>query len=867
MGLSYLLAIFLSCLFALNASSQNFTVTTTADSGPGSLRQAMLDAAANGPAVEDFIHFNLPGTTVAERTIYLASPLPLIVNVTVDGSTQPGAKFGVSDAKVCLRPQAGKGFDCFTMSDDSKIYGLMITGFHLNDAQPGNAITVSNLTYARIGEPGKGNVLTGNTNGIYGNAGYGQIRSNFIGIDADGVTANGNINGITLLTVASFRVFAQIGGDKREEGNVITGNKIGVMFLNPEIELIQVGLVNNSFGTDYTERNVVIAPQLQAHVMLKKSLVPLSIRSCVFTANAIGVDMGGESTVDVQNCFFGTTRTNDKQLGRFSGSALYGHDSGDFKVINTVFAHYGDVISTLTTSSITLSGGSFYCNDKVWFYREGMMTHKVGITEYKADRVAGWTNNIAQRASVGIYYGDATCGPCNPKEFVANVPVQADGTWSYDGPIKGPVMVSFTPNYTFGFYQANLSEDDLIITHIGCGKKGSIKPLRPMSGNFYFRWKDEQGQIVSTQQDANDLQAGRYYLEFGMNGGCEVKTELFTILSQSGEAPVMNEGKVIVTDQTCGNNDGSIKGIEVTGEPGASLEYQWINEHNIVVSTMPELVNAVAGKYRLVVKHQGAECGVESAEIEIKMVNTELLTLPAIVADTCGLATGSITGITHRGTGVTYTWTDETGKVTGVGIDLRQIVAGKYHLLIKSGSCESLFDFVVPHIEIPPSAPEVTDIFICAPSVININITGEGDLYRLYDAGGVLLQESRSANIKLNVTGNADYFAAIVIGNCESERMPFKVWIGSASLKIPKSFSPNNDGIYDTWHIKGLELYTKPDIRIFNRFGTLLYHTTNGTELFDGKNNGVDLPAGTYWYIIKLTKDCKALTGSVTILR
>jgi len=866
MTLRCLIAVLLNCVFAVNASGQNFTVTSTADAGPGSLRQALLDAAANGDGPNDIVSFNLPGVMGADRTIYLQSPLPAIGNVTIDGTTQPGLKFGVSDAKVCLKPKPGLGFNCFEISGDGRIYGLMIDGFHLSAAQPGNAITISGtLKAVRIGEPGKGNVITGNTNGLAGRLGFSQIHSNFIGLDSNGVTPKGNIVGVLGTAGLRFLDFCSVGGDNRNQGNIITGNNVGVK-LESIVELTGFNLINNAFGTDYTERNVVSVPNLEAHVQLTKTF-RLLVKSCVFTANAVGVDMGGESTVTVESSFFGTTRNNDKPLGRSNGAALYGHDSGDFRVSNTVFAHYADPISTLSTSSITLTGGSFYCNDKVWFYREGMMTHKVGITEYKNDRVAGWTNNVVQRAVVSIYYGDATCGPCNPKEYVATVPVQPDGTWSYDGPIRGPVMVSFTPNYTFGFYQANLSEDDLLITHIGCGKKGSIKPIRPMSGNFYFRWKNEQGVVVSNVQEANDLPEGRYYLEFGMNGGCEVRTEMFTISTKIGSAPVIDESARVVKAQTCGNEDGSVKGISVSGPPGIPLVYSWVNAQGIEVGTAAELVNVPAGKYKLKVKHQGAECGAETAEIEIKLVKTTLVTLPEIKSDTCGLATGSITGITHTGTGVTYTWTNDRKEVMGVGLDLHKVKSGNYHLLIKRGDCEALFDFFVPHVALAPPAPVMTDLFICAPSEINVKINGNADLYRIYNADGVLLQESESHDFKLNATGNATYFAAVVIGNCESQRTMFKVGIGSAAIKIPKSFSPNNDGIYDTWLIQGLELYSNPDIRIFNRFGVLLYHSTGSTVPFDGKNNGTDLPAGTYWYILKLTKDCKALTGSVTILR
>ncbi|MGH7140512.1 MAG: choice-of-anchor U domain-containing protein, partial [Pirellulales bacterium] len=76
--------------FIVDAGSPGFadpyTVTTTADSGPGSLRQAILNANAN-PGSD--ITFDLPGS--GPQTIQLLSPLPAVTaNVTIDGSTEPG---------------------------------------------------------------------------------------------------------------------------------------------------------------------------------------------------------------------------------------------------------------------------------------------------------------------------------------------------------------------------------------------------------------------------------------------------------------------------------------------------------------------------------------------------------------------------------------------------------------------------------------------------------------------------------------------------------------------------------------------------------------------------------------------------------
>ncbi len=68
--------------------SPAYTVTTNADSGIGSLRQAILDFQA-APSGTSKIDFNIPGTGI--HTITLASALPSITRtVSIDGTTEPG---------------------------------------------------------------------------------------------------------------------------------------------------------------------------------------------------------------------------------------------------------------------------------------------------------------------------------------------------------------------------------------------------------------------------------------------------------------------------------------------------------------------------------------------------------------------------------------------------------------------------------------------------------------------------------------------------------------------------------------------------------------------------------------------------------
>ena len=85
---------------------------------------------------------------------------------------------------------------------------------------------------------------------------------------------------------------------------------------------------------------------------------------------------------------------------------------------------------------------------------------------------------------------------------------------------------------------------------------------------------------------------------------------------------------------------------------------------------------------------------------------------------------------------------------------------------------------------------------------------------------------------------------------------------------IPNAFSPNNDGINDTWFIEPLYLFPECKVEVYNRYGQIVYRSNGYDNPWDGRKNGHQLPTGVYYYIIDLKNPPnKPLTGSVTILR
>jgi gliding motility-associated-like protein len=103
-------------------------------------------------------------------------------------------------------------------------------------------------------------------------------------------------------------------------------------------------------------------------------------------------------------------------------------------------------------------------------------------------------------------------------------------------------------------------------------------------------------------------------------------------------------------------------------------------------------------------------------------------------------------------------------------------------------------------------------------------------------------------------------------GNCIStDTLSVKVL---RPIIIPNAFSPNGDGINDTWGITNLRDYPNAVVEVFNRHGQPVFRSLGGySKAWDGKLNGKDLPIGTYYYIIEPKNGFAKVTGYVVLVK
>ncbi len=86
-------------------------------------------------------------------------------------------------------------------------------------------------------------------------------------------------------------------------------------------------------------------------------------------------------------------------------------------------------------------------------------------------------------------------------------------------------------------------------------------------------------------------------------------------------------------------------------------------------------------------------------------------------------------------------------------------------------------------------------------------------------------------------------------------------------LIIYNTFTPNGDGMNDTWYIENIDRYPYNLVQVYNRNGHKVYEKSGYLNEWDGKYYGNNLPAATYYYIIDLGNGSEIIKGNVTIVR
>lgn len=144
-------------------------------------------------------------------------------------------------------------------------------------------------------------------------------------------------------------------------------------------------------------------------------------------------------------------------------------------------------------------------------------------------------------------------------------------------------------------------------------------------------------------------------------------------------------------------------------------------------------------------------------------------------------------------------------------------------------------------------------------NTVTIDVTGDGDyVYTLDDPFG----DYQESNIIMNVLPGFHTVYVQDLNGCRITSQLISV------LGFPRYFTPNNDGIHDTWQALGVDAQFNQgiDLKIFDRYGKIITQFNHLSDGWDGRYNGEKLPSSDYWFVATLT-DGRIFRGHFTLKR
>jgi gliding motility-associated-like protein len=379
---------------------------------------------------------------------------------------------------------------------------------------------------------------------------------------------------------------------------------------------------------------------------------------------------------------------------------------------------------------------------------------------------------------------------------------------------------------------------------------------------FAYLWNGPDGYTSSDPDSITNLYAGVYTIRLTDDNLC-VKDSLIEVFEADRFDVVLTvdsdyNGAVISCN---GFSDGVLSVTPVGGS--LPYYYNWSNGASTSqVTGLPE------GTYSVIVNDQhgctdSARVTIEDpAAIDFTMFTED----PACHGDSTGRLEFLVTGGTVETADQYAIWVNDM--VNGTVVE--NLPAGIYQIrvmdlneCVDSTEAELIDnDPIVVSFETQPAfCPDKYD------GVLELFVEGGAGLFDVSWNGDLSDNE-----YYFNEVRPRDYIVTVTDFNeCVEVDSVTVEYENESCLVIPNAFSPNGDGFNDQWVIEGLELYTDPEIRVFDRWGSRVYHSPNPvSDPWDGTFDGRRLPIDSYHYIIDLNTgdpDDNPSPGNITIVR
>lgn len=478
---------------------------------------------------------------------------------------------------------------------------------------------------------------------------------------------------------------------------------------------------------------------------------------------------------------------------------------------------------------------------------------------------------------------DQPAAPLNITSTITNINCYGMATGAIDASVSGG-----TTPYAYSWSNSAISEDitnvtsgsyTLLVTDDNHCVDSSIlfinQPAEPLvatlSPNTIKCKGGSDGEIISlvkggtvpysyswsngaTTASVKGVISGTYNLTVTDSKGCTSFTG--TLVDEPTDSLKV---LIAVNDVSCyGYRDGTVE-LTISGGT-APYGYNWGNQNEILLNHFSELIeNLNKGRYFIRVTDRN---GCQNEQY-VDVNQPTPINIQAVISDAIcyGDSTGNI-NLSVSGSTPNYSFIWDNGQTTE---DAISIMAGSHKVTITDGnSCVYDTTFFVGQPNKLEAAYKIQELSCMDQADAEISVAPYGGVkpYSYNWSNG----DTTSVNKEL--TGGTYELVIQDAHNCITTYSYIILESAERCVFIPNTITPNGDGYNDTWIIDNIELYSNASIKIFNKWGGLVYEAKGEYSPWNGEYNGNPLPSGVYYYIINLENShSEEYTGTITIIR
>jgi gliding motility-associated-like protein len=316
--------------------------------------------------------------------------------------------------------------------------------------------------------------------------------------------------------------------------------------------------------------------------------------------------------------------------------------------------------------------------------------------------------------------------------------------------------------------------------------------------------------------------------------------------------------------------------VQLTTEISGAISQTWSPANGLDnVNALSPSASPVATQTYLVTATSEFGC-TKSDEVTITVID-KVNTIISGDFDLCmGESTQLVTDILDAGyTGVQVIWTpvNYLSSPTELSPYITPATTTEYRMIAFSGSCEPDTQYVTVVVNDLPKVEIVKDRMVSIGTSINLSVSTSSIIDEIVWGPSHLLDCTICDNPRFTATTSQIIMVEITDNNgCKATDEAKIDVVGHCGddVFIPNTFTPNNDEFNDKLYVRNLSLEGLKAFRIFDRWGKLVFETTNINDGWDGTFKGRTLNTGVFAYYVDVicsNGQTTRKTGNVTLLR